>query len=528
MLLFGVNADLEIHSAGRKRMPKTKDAYPKNLLEHPTVKIEVQDFGPIIHAEMDLRPLTVFVGKSNTGKTYLASLIYALHRAFDGFSRFPCSDRAISHLKFLYHSQPLQPEARLAYDREVLEILKKLNKPGRPFKLSDLSPLMRDLVEYTPEELKGFEAELKRCFDLTSVSNLVRFPDTLGICDTSVSLKISKGNQPYWSVNMYATAGFETGYPIVLVDDDTVLRSGEGNAPQKAYDFTDFLSLLRPPEDEAERVYYLPAARSGIMQSHGVITSALIRNATRIGLERFPGGAVFSGMISDFLGYIVNYNEHRETSNEMMDIAKALETEVLAGEIEVKRVTPYGYPEFVYRPESTFWVRDLPPEDQHFQPESALRLSQASSMVSELAPLVLFLQGFVRPGDTLIIEEPESHLHPEAQTQVALTLARLVRAGIRVIITTHSDWLLQQIGNLIREGELWKLGKEKTEPESWLVKEEVGAWWFRTNKPITEIPFDRIEGIEPSDYEEVADELYNTFVELERQFLKEKPEDADR
>ena len=49
-------------------------------------------------------------------------------------------------------------------------------------------------------------------------------------------------------------------------------------------------------------------------------------------------------------------------------------------------------------------------------------------MVSELAPLVLFIRGLIQPGDTLIIEEPEAHLHPGAQTEIAATLARLVRA----------------------------------------------------------------------------------------------------
>lgn len=52
---------------------------PENNLE-----LEVKDFGPILEARIDLRPLTVFIGPSNTGKSYLAILIYALHRFFSG------------------------------------------------------------------------------------------------------------------------------------------------------------------------------------------------------------------------------------------------------------------------------------------------------------------------------------------------------------------------------------------------------------------------------------------------------------
>ena len=245
------------------------------------------------------------------------------------------------------------------------------------------------------------------------------------------------------------------------------------------------------------------------MQSHGVIASSLIENATRIGLERFPAIPAFSGMIADFLKLIVRYNEHHGSSDEMRRIAKALENEVLHGEIEVRRPVPEGYPEFLYHPKKT---------------TEKLRLSQASSMVSELAPLVLFLRSIVNPGDLLIIEEPESHLHPGAQTAIARTLARLVRAGVRLVITTHSDWLLQQLGNLIREGEVNKQKNNAPASADWLVKEEVGTWWFHRNKPVEEISFDRIEGIEPPDYEAVSDTLYDSAIHLQQQ-LREK-EDA--
>ena len=47
-------------------------------------RLDVTDFGPIVRANVDLRPLTVFIGPSNTGKSYLAILIYALHLGFGG------------------------------------------------------------------------------------------------------------------------------------------------------------------------------------------------------------------------------------------------------------------------------------------------------------------------------------------------------------------------------------------------------------------------------------------------------------
>ena len=68
---------------------------PKSLLigeETVDIYINVKNFGPIEKAEIDLRPLTVFVGESNTGKTYLAALIYALHKHFDGVPQLPWAE----------------------------------------------------------------------------------------------------------------------------------------------------------------------------------------------------------------------------------------------------------------------------------------------------------------------------------------------------------------------------------------------------------------------------------------------------
>ena len=142
--------------------------------------------------------------------------------------------------------------------------------------------------------------------------------------------------------------------------------------------------------------------------------------------------------------------------------------------------------------------------------------------------MVLFLRDGMGMGDTLIIEEPEAHLHPAAQTEMAYTLARLVNAGVRVVATTHSDWLLKAFGNLMREGEFnKKTGSfvDEASAQGRLRPEDVGVWLFRKGETgggstVDEIPFDRIEGIEPSDYEDIAEELYNRSAELQNRFAE--------
>ena len=179
---------------------------------------------------------------------------------------------------------------------------------------------------------------------------------------------------------------------------------------------------------------------------------------------------------------------------------------------------PGGYTDFAYRPLGT--KQDIP-------------LTRVSSMVSELAPVVLFLRGVVRVGDTLVIEEPEAHLHPAAQTVMAVTLARLVRAGVRVIVTTHSDWMLKEIANLMREGVLEEqAGRSDSESSqrSTLYPDEVGIWLFRQGEighgsSVQEIPFDRSEGVEPAEYDDVAEQLYNRAAYLQNE-LEESRRDA--
>ena len=333
------------------------------------VYIKAENFGPIEKAEVDLRPLTVFVGESNTGKTYLAALIYALHQNFGMFSQLPFT--YFTHILFLnrllhHYSGRRQPELEEETEEEIEEVLEKLNTPGWPFKFSDLPQWMRAEFLYKLTDPEYFANELKRCFDLESVSKLIRFTGSKDN-EMKLSLQVCEGDQTYWNFRARdAGSGFTVGGHI---NSDIVLL----NLKDKIPNFFHLFEHLYIHGCVTRDSYYLPAARSGILQSREVITSSLIKRATRIGLDIET--SKFSGVIADFLEHIVLYEERNTSLETIEGIAKKLEDELLGGEIGVNRPIPGVYPQFLYRPE---------------QAEEGLRMSHASAMISELAPLVLF------------------------------------------------------------------------------------------------------------------------------------------
>ena len=48
-----------------------------------------------------------------------------------------------------------------------------------------------------------------------------------------------------------------------------------------------------------------------------------------------------------------------------------------------------------------------------------------------------------------MVDEPELNLHPENQRRLARFIATLVNNGIKVFVTTHSDYIIKEINTLI-------------------------------------------------------------------------------
>lgn len=210
-----------------------------------------------------------------------------------------------------------------------------------------------------------------------------------------------------------------------------------------------------------------------------------------------------SGVISDFVALLLRLEPEERT--ELDSVARQLESDVLDGRVTVKGEPPV-YPEISYA-----------------HGRGRYPLHRTSSMVSELAPVVLLLRHVIHPGDVLVIEEPEAHLHPLSQVKLAGAIGRAIHAGVGVVMTTHSDYFLDEINNLILGHSLPESRRRSAgyDDQQVISASSVAAYFFRSDKHghgtvVEPLPVTPAEGVSDEVFGKVAAALYAKSARLQR------------
>ena len=475
-------------------------------------RLDVTDFGPVAKASVEFRPLTVFVGPSNTGKSYLAMLVYVLHRGLRdalGLADVPWLPR--STLLPARHDNIHPGELRTW-----------LESPGE-LAAGDLLPQFVRMLRQIPLQ-DSLGAELRRCFGIDDLAALrrrevakarpvVRLAASVE-SEEAIAYALAFGSR---HPHVVATVGERVALNYVgRLRDELAGRFREDQIEDGALRDAALAALVRETRHRLaaapKRAFYLPADRTGVMHSHQVVVGTLVQNATAAGLRPSTNVPMLSGVLADFLNQLIELGGTLSRTPRKAELDKAFEANLLQGAVHLR--TAASYPSFTYRPKE--WDDDIP-------------LMRASSMVSELAPVVLYLRYVVEPGDVLIIEEPEAHLHPAMQTKLARELVRLVRSGVRIVLTTHSEWLLEQIGNLVALSGLPPTDRaDIVEENVSLSPQDVGAWFFKPcRRPkgsvVEEVKLNPQTGTFPTDYDDVSLALYNEGARIfnRRQALRE-------
>ena len=488
------------------------DVPPRNGLE-----LEVADFGPIAEAAVELRPLTVFIGPSNTGKSWLAMLIYALHR-FMGGALGSGSRRLFLPRRMFF--KPMQFLNGQAVHGAIGDLVKELYRGDAPvceeIVLSKvLAQEMRVALEGQADDLKE---EVRRCLGVVDTSELARRGAGNG-----ATVVARQGGIELLALRLSgAQATLEAGIPdnVRIRKDDvrddlshllsTVYGTSQQDDESLDASHRDALRVLagrvlpRLFDPLGCQAFYLPAGRTGAVEAYREIFGGMAES----------GPTSLPGVLTDFLRRLIELLPTHNGDGGFDDVAGRIETEMLGGGIRVSSSPIVGLPQFGYRPDG--WKEEL-------------SLVNSSSAVSELAPVVLFLRHVVKPGDVLIVEEPEAHLHPAAQVELTRLLARTVQDGLRVIITTHSEWILEALANTVRRSSLTGASSaKKTEPGLGLPPGDVGAWLFKhgqNNGSVVEgLELDEETGLFPAGYDRVSEALYNEGARIFNQIQRAKEE----
>ena len=467
--------------------------------------IAVENFGPIRRADVELKPLTIFVGANDSGKSYLALAVYALFRAFRG-GRLPgvrlrqskdCADAA--YQEFIDHCADSSDEYRQYFAGKL------------PF-----GELPTQALDWAQSESEGWSGvyqealayELSRCFGST-LGDLDRMVGANDRKPFSIDAR-DESNGMRWTVRhvedglatdaWMTDASRQSAAPRFPVSRPAHIAGDLSLIPQLMLsDYADLLfrQFLAP-------AHYMPATRSGILQAYKTIAGAIVGRASSdwiesSELERLPGVA------ADLIQALLTLGENAPTEDGIGEIVGFLEATVLMGKIDAKN--GLGFPEIRYK-----------------SPLGEFHLRQVSATISEVAPLALYLKYLARRGDLFILEEPEAHLNAANQMLMARAVAMLVNAGVRVLVATHSDIFLQQLNGLMWASYSSEESKVRAKylPSQILNPSEVAAYTFEPGSDgtvVERMDIDLDYGISTEAMDEIHSLLYHEAIYLEHERL---------
>jgi len=260
-----------------------------------------------------------------------------------------------------------------------------------------------------------------------------------------------------------------------------------------------YFGIITDLRIDVQNIYFLPASRSGLYNALSAF-SAIIAELSQS--RSFLRSRIELPSIAEPLSdYFLNLSSIRNNPklDHFSEFAQDIENNILDGKVVFNTKTK----KLFYRPNN---LDDI-----------ELDLSFTSSMISEIAPIVAHLKYILREysrggvavsknnqQNLLFIEEPEAHLHPRVQVKLIKTFAALSKVGLRVVMTSHSNYIFNEISNLI-------LAKEISPDKIRVMLMQMGDKGSFVNEDAMKVDE---AGVDDDNFADIAEELYIERVKL--------------
>lgn len=406
---------------------------------------EISYLGAIRKAVVDLqKPLTLFCGPNSTGKTYLSYLLYAILENGD-YVESKGLDKIVKY--FSEHKEfTISKELVEGFIQDVATSME--SNLGSIFGIGDtavdklfsqfeLSLILSEggyerIIEFPCRLIsKNGEKEIGIVKDASSDKVIYQINgETSGIeRDSLVELRLMINH--FFRLLCFRNSG---GVRMLTVERNSI------------YTFKTELSLGR--NELIDRIQQ----KSGRSE---LDILDIVNSSSR----RYPLAVRSSLRIANDLDNVQKFN------SPYYNIAELIEKGILQGEVKITRT---GDVEF---------ISDKVGKTKH------LPIHLTSSIVKTMSSLVIYLKHIARKGDLLIIDEPEMNFHPNVQISLLRIFTILTKLDLRIIISTHSDYMIRELNNLIMAGTIYKkdaqLVKELGYEESMLLnKNDIAVKYF--------------------------------------------------
>lgn len=468
------------------------------------MRVKVKNFGPIENVDIEPSDLTVIIGQNNIGKSYLAQLYYTL---------LDCSRRSIrSNVPFVSATYEIDETPFGFYSpsksrkEQLTEIAGEIKK-GEVTNDQILQRITEMVVNEFAQRLQfSLRLSLEQSFGvkLSKLVNVNTNKATIG-----------------WDISKFVSAHAQISKRGTLKVKLSISRQGKNLTKPvlesklfgqvrklRTHKLLHLARIYREVQRSIfysresrilwrHRAYYIPAGRGGLLESYETVVGGLVALSPLApvrGLSMPP----LPGMASQFYAVLLRL---RGVKGPMSRVVTEAFRELLEGDILLRKAKGRPKSRMIYK--YTIGAKS-----------GSTNIIHAASMIKEITPIFLIVQELIEQGDSLLIEEPESHLHPGAQIRFAYIISNLVRSGVNAFVTTHSDIFLRSVGHLAFESRLKEdLGDKKAL--------NLAVYWLKENKSgsISEplkIPRRGIIEDIPT-FDKIVDDLYE-----EEQLLQKK------
>ncbi len=427
---------------------------------------------------IEFKPLTIVCGQNNTGKTWVLYALYAFLTALR-LNRLPEMEELTKELAREGQATWDMAEWSNSHGKRLLTMIDQ-----------SIARSLPKVFNSTPEFFQGSRFDWEVDIGQLTAQAIAR----------PLEIKLVLGRDKNEVLRLTKPAGANQVQIVQLANfPDT--ESFISNAIARHFIGT----------PSRRNVFLMPAERNGLHLFYSELAtrrSALLHHAAK------KDGKIDIGqLIQDVISsrYAQPIADYIDWLNDLPEIRKKKKGPFHSLAEEIKQIIGGRY-EVDAEGDISFTPYKLKRGDGDIPPKLGLHLT--SSTVKSLFGFWAYLEFDAQPGDVLMIDEPELNLHPSNQRRLARLLARLVNSGLRVVVSTHSDYLVREINSLImlsNPASVQKILMKRYgySEEELLVPEKVSAWLF-SDRTITPMQINHAEGIEAETFDKEIHSLNDT------------------